>query len=222
MFRLLLIFLALIPLLGNAQGNSAQTDSIKVSSPLCKKGFSQKDSFSVVNKKVVRNFHRMIFDLAVDTIIDSTATYKLLYVSTKEWSQGFDNPKPKKQYCSKYYRAFDNKRLLISDALRFQLLPEDRLRKLYPTDSLFLDEISAKISNDSMASFVSLISLYAVIQSSHDDYFKELRKPGISNLDPRFVISFGGKYLFVAITTTYVGNSSSWRTVEYHYYQKVE
>lgn len=222
MFRLHILFLFVLPLLVYGQGNSAQISDTAVNFPFYSDKFSQKDSVSVVRKKEVKKFHRMIFTLSVDTIIDSSATYKLLYVSAKGWSQGLKHSNPKVKYYSKYNLAFYNKLLPISDIFRFSVLPKDSIIKLSPFDSLFLDENSVEGSNASIASYTQLVTSCNVIQSSQDYYFKNLKKRKINNLASTFVISFGGKYLFVATPITYIGNWSSWRTVEYHYYQKVE
>lgn len=220
--RLIQLLFILLPLLVYGQGNITQTSDTEVSFPLYANGFSQKDSLSVVSKKEVKKFHKMIFDIAVDTILDSSASYKLLYVSYKGWSQGFDNPNPKKKYYSTHNLAYNKKRVLLSEILKFQVLPKDSIIKLSPFDSLFLDDNSVKVSIDSIGSFTRLVTLCNVIQSSQDYYFKQLKKSKTFNSPSTFVISFGGKYLFVATPITYIGNWSSWRTVEYHYYQKVE
>ncbi len=219
-FILPILFLFLLPLLVYGQGNTTQTSDTEVSFPLYANGFSQKDSLSVVSEKEVKKFHKMIFDIAVDTILDSSATYKLLYVSSKGWSQGFNHSNPKKKYYSNSSQAYHNKLLLISDILKFSVLPKDSIKKLSPFDSLFLEENSVKVSNDSIASF---ISLNYIIKSRQDYYFKKLKNKKFNNEGPiRVVISFGYEYLLVVTKMTDIGEWSSSSGGAYHYYQKVE
>jgi hypothetical protein len=158
-------------------------------------GFSQNDSISVVNKSDVMSFHKRIFQLPVDTIIDSTSIYKLLYSSGKEWSTGLNNPNHKKKYKSKHnFAYFTTSKVPMIRILTFP-----------------------KPYKDTTYHFLNT----GIVSSNKDNLFKILKKRKFDDNSLTGIISLGGKYLLVAKKTTYIGNHS-WSSTKYLYYEKIE
>ena len=174
----------------------------------CSNGFSQNDSLLVVDKKEVKNFHKKIFKLSVDTTIDSAAVYQLRYTSSKGWVQGFNfGTNDKKKYHSGHFLAFEPKRRPIAEILKF---PEPS------KDSLFLDQTPTTISKGE----IGYISMNQIVQSRQDRLFKELKNKTY-DAGRNGVIFLGGRYLLVVSLDEYIGNSS-WSTVKYFYYEIVK
>lgn len=182
----------------------------------CLSGFSQNDSLSVVSKKEITNFHKSIFDLSVDTTIDSTASYKLRYISSNGWSKGPNNPNPKKKYRSKSFLASDTKSVSIAEIVRFPESTKDTLPGLSSLDSLFLDQFPAKVKKEPVVPFLSDYVVY----SSQDDFYRKLKNKSFDSQWPKVVVPLGGKYLLVAEKIEYIGNTS-WGTVQFLYYEKI-
>ena len=158
-------------------------------------GVSQNDSVSVVNKSDIKSFHKSIFQLSVDSEIDSSSSYTLRYSFEKGWTQGPNNPNPKKKYKSKHF----------FESLGSNAVPIARILS-YPTTK-----------EDSTDIFLNSLVAY----SKKDDIFKNLKKWKFDDDVRVGIISLGSKYLLVAKKTTYMGNTS-WSTIEYLYYEKVE
>lgn len=158
-------------------------------------GFSQNDSLSVVYKSDIKSFHKRIFQLPVDAIIDSTAIYRLHYSSGKGWTQGPDNPNHKKKYKSKHnFASFACRKVPMIEILTYPMPLED-------STYLFLNT--------------------QIVSSRKDNLYKTLKKRKFDNEVMTGIISLGGKYLLVAKKTTYIGNSS-WSVTQYLYYEKIE
>lgn len=161
----------------------------------CSNGFSQKDSLTIVNKTEVRNYHKKIFQLSVDTTIDSTSVYTLRYSYRKGWTMGPNNPNHNKKYKSKNFSEYLGCRKVPMTRILTSPMPYK--------DSTYLP-LNARIAS-----------------SRKDVIYKILKKRKFDDSGLTGIISLGGKYLLVARKTTYIGNTS-WSGIEYLYYEKEE
>lgn len=169
----------------------------------CLSGFSQNDSLSAVSRLEINRFHHKIFKLSVDPLIDSTSFYRLVYSSGKSWSQGPNNPNPRKKYRSKYFRKnYGNKKDPLSQILDFP--------KPSPVDK-----------HPNLTNGNNLFSRNHIVSSKKEDTYKRLLRKKYDYEFEKSVIFLGGKYLLVAKKMVYRGNTS-WGSIQYLYYEKAD
>lgn len=66
-----------------------------------------------------------------------------------------------------------------------------------------------------------LISNTQIVSSGKDNFYKIIERRNFDNEVVTGLVLLGGKYLVAVNKTTYIGNTS-WSSIEYAYFEKVE